>query len=64
MICKNCGAKIGQDILLCPYCGTENSDVAKKEQQDYINDYEKKKQELPVIMLIKVLIQEILSFKE
>lgn len=46
MICKNCGAKISQDILLCPYCGTENSDVAKKEQQDYINDYEKKKQEL------------------
>ena len=40
MICKNCSAKISDDILLCPYCGTENLKVAQKEQQDYIESYD------------------------
>ncbi len=44
MICKNCGAKIDDEILLCPFCQTENETVARKEQEDYINGiYEKKK---------------------
>lgn len=46
MICKNCSAKISDDILLCPYCGTENLKVAQKEQQDYIESYERKKRKL------------------
>ena len=46
MICKNCGAKISKDELLCPYCGTENSEVAQREQQDYIKAYKKKKRML------------------
>ena len=46
MICKNCSAKIRDDVLLCPYCGTENQKVAQKEQQDYIDGYESKKRKL------------------
>ena len=46
MICKNCSAKISDDVLLCPYCGTENQKVAQKEQQDYIDGYESKKRKL------------------
>lgn len=46
MICKNCGAKINADELLCPYCGTENQEVAQKQQRDYIEDYAKKKRGL------------------
>ena len=46
MICKNCSAEISDDILLCPYCGTENQKVAEKEQQDYIDSYRKKKNNL------------------
>ena len=30
MFCKNCGAEIAEDILLCPYCGAENEEVAEK----------------------------------
>lgn len=46
MICKNCSAKIREDVLLCPYCGTENPLVAQKEQQDYIDDYKTRKRKL------------------
>ena len=46
MICKNCSAKISDDILLCPYCGTENLKVAQKEQQEYIDGYKRKKRKL------------------
>lgn len=46
MICKNCGAKISEDVLLCPYCGTENQAVAQKEQQEYIDGYKKRKRML------------------
>lgn len=46
MICKNCSAEISDDILLCPYCGAENQQVAQKEQQDYIEDYKVKKKNL------------------
>lgn len=46
MICKNCSADISEEVLLCPYCGTENSQVAKKQQQEYIDDYKQRKQAL------------------
>lgn len=46
MICNNCGAEISGKELLCPYCGAENADVAKKEQQDYIREYNRKKRAL------------------
>lgn len=46
MICKNCGAKISDATLLCPYCDTENEKVAKKQQEDYVNYYEQKKEGL------------------
>lgn len=46
MICKNCGAKISDTTLLCPFCDTENEKVAKKQQEDYVNYYEQKKEDL------------------
>ena len=46
MICKNCSAQISETELLCPYCGAENAEVAKKQQQDYIKNYELKKKTL------------------
>ncbi len=49
MICKNCSAEIKDDVLLCPYCGTENAKVAQKEQQDYINSVQNKRKELKKI---------------
>lgn len=49
MICKNCGATISEKELLCPYCGTENFDVAKKQQDEYVNQYEKKREKIKQI---------------
>ncbi len=46
MICKNCGAKVSDTTLLCPFCDTENEKVAKKQQEDYVNYYAQKKEEL------------------
>lgn len=46
MICKNCGAVVSEDELLCPYCKGENFDVAKKQQEDYVNQYRKKQEDL------------------
>lgn len=46
MICKSCGADIDDKELLCPYCGTENENVAKEEQEDYIESFERKKKDL------------------
>ena len=46
MICKNCGGKFDKDELVCPYCGFENIEQAVDEQQDYIDDYRKKTNEL------------------
>lgn len=46
MICKNCGGKFDKDELVCPYCGFENFEQAVDEQQDYIDDYNKKTSEL------------------
>lgn len=38
MLCKNCGAEIAEDILLCPYCGAENEEVAEREHKEEIED--------------------------
>jgi len=46
MICKSCGADIDNKALVCPYCGTENEKVAKDQQEDYIESFEKKKKDL------------------
>lgn len=46
MICKNCNAQISEKKLLCPYCGAENAEVAKKQQQDYLKSFEEKKKTL------------------
>lgn len=46
MICKNCGAQIDENLLECPYCGTENKEVAKRQQEEYIDGYERKKEDL------------------
>lgn len=46
MVCKNCGAKMEDGELLCQYCGTENSEVAKKQQEAYLEGYKKKRDEL------------------
>lgn len=46
MICKNCSAEISEKELLCPYCGTENFDVAKSEQEEYLAHFKKKRDEV------------------
>lgn len=38
MICRQCGAEIAEDILLCPYCGAENEEVAEREHKEEIED--------------------------
>jgi hypothetical protein len=40
MICKYCGGEYGDDVLACPYCHAENSQVAKEQQQDILDGYD------------------------
>ena len=46
MKCANCGAEINENELICPYCGYENEKVAIEEQANYLNELEKKKENL------------------
>lgn len=46
MICKNCSAQVDKTQRICPYCGSENFDIAKKEQDDYIKEFGRKKRKL------------------
>lgn len=46
MNCYNCGARISGEELLCPYCGAENETVAKKQQQEIIDDFKQRTEEL------------------
>lgn len=46
MICESCGGRYEDDMLLCPYCGTENPALAAKEQQAYMAQYEEKTRKL------------------
>lgn len=46
MICKNCGAEIDDGLLLCPYCKTENEEVAHAEHKEEINEILDKAEEL------------------
>lgn len=43
MVCKNCGATMDENEVVCPYCGTENFEVAKKQQEEYVKEYRHKK---------------------
>lgn len=49
MVCKNCSAQIDKTKLICPYCGSENFDMAKKEQDDYVKEFRRKKRKLKLI---------------
>lgn len=46
MICKNCGAEIDENILLCPYCKTENEEVAYQEHREEIEGILNKAEEM------------------
>lgn len=46
MICKNCGGEFSESQLICPYCGSENEVLARKQQQDYIKYYQHKTERL------------------
>lgn len=46
MICESCGGRYEDDMLLCPYCGTENPALAAGEQQAYMAQYEEKTRRL------------------
>ena len=46
MVCKECGAQIDSNELLCPYCGAENFQVAKEQQDEYVKNYKRKKKEI------------------
>lgn len=49
MICKNCGAAIDDEILLCPYCGAENEKIAEKQQNDEVQKYKKQAKEVKTL---------------
>lgn len=42
MICKSCGAKFSEELLVCPYCGTENEKEAIEQQEEYIEQMHQK----------------------
>lgn len=40
MICINCGAEYSDELLKCPYCGTQNDIVAEKEKESILKRYD------------------------
>ena len=34
--CENCGAEIGAEVSLCPYCGAENTLLARREEAAHL----------------------------
>lgn len=45
--CQNCGAEYEASLRTCPYCGTENAELAQKEYQEELARIDKKSGELP-----------------
>ena len=46
--CSNCGAWLEDNIQVCPYCGYENEDMAKAEQDEALEIYEEMTRDLGV----------------
>lgn len=46
MECPNCGAQLEENQRLCPYCGYENTEVAMREQESFIQSIYRKTAEL------------------
>lgn len=41
MICKSCSAEYDDNILVCPYCGSENKKAAQELKEDILEAYDK-----------------------
>ncbi len=41
MICKNCSGEYEDEILSCPYCGTENGKALQELKEDILEEYDK-----------------------
>ncbi len=48
--CRNCGAQYEDTEKVCPYCGAENIDVSIQEQNDYLQNIKKKKEQLNTVV--------------
>ena len=46
MICKNCGAKFDKESLICPYCHSENAEVAKEQKEKILKHYDEEEKRL------------------
>lgn len=41
MICQNCGAKFAKNSIRCPYCHSENVQVAERQKREILAGYDK-----------------------
>lgn len=48
--CRYCGAEYGDEEKVCPYCGSENVGVSLKEQQGFLDEMKRKKEQLNTVV--------------
>lgn len=41
MICKSCSAEYDDNVLTCPYCGSENKEAARELKEDILENYDR-----------------------
>lgn len=46
MICINCGGEYADNLLKCPYCGTQNDIVAEEEKRSTLKSYDAQAKEI------------------
>lgn len=46
MICKSCSAEYDDNILVCPYCGTENKKAAQELKEDILENYDREAEQI------------------
>ena len=46
MICKSCSAEYDDNILVCPYCGTENKKAAQELKEDILETYDREAEQI------------------
>lgn len=46
MICKFCNGEYPSDVPVCPYCGTENEEVADRRKKEILTGYDKEERDI------------------
>ena len=46
MICKSCSAEYDDNVLVCPYCGSENKEAARELKEDILENYDREAEQI------------------